>query len=181
LPAAPTENRVPEAQDGFLRCRPFWLFNVAQVDGMPEQRVGASAVDVMSSPTDGHGPMERALRLVGGRDAVIRHGVARAVYVPEFDEIRLPLPKRCANCEDYCATLLCELVHRTGRPKDWWPSWERFCCWGIADSLALPSRGIQTVLRLGRRYCAMTAARSSRRRDSQVKPSTSLWRGRCQR
>jgi antirestriction protein ArdC len=48
---------------------------------------------------------------------VVHHGFKRAMYVPAPDEIRLPCPRRFVNGENYCATLLHELVHWTGHPS----------------------------------------------------------------
>jgi antirestriction protein ArdC len=88
----------------------FWLFNVAQIDGLP------SEVLALCAPPDRApcGPVERALRLLGGCDAAIRHGFDRAMYLPELDEIRLPWPSHFTSPEAYCATSLHELVHWTG-------------------------------------------------------------------
>lgn len=96
----------------FLLCRPFWLFNVAQIDGLPSELIDACSDAVAPAC----GPVEAAFRLLGGSGAVIRHGFAQAMYVPALDEIRLPWPKRFTSAEAYCATTLHELVHWTGHP-----------------------------------------------------------------
>ena len=100
------------SRDGVLLCRPFWLFNVAQIDGLPPE-VDPLCVPPAMAPG---GPVEGALRLLGGCDATIRHGFERAMYLPELDEIRLPWPQRFTSAEAYCATSLHELVHWTGHP-----------------------------------------------------------------
>lgn len=122
------------ARSGFLRCRPFWLFNLAQVDGLCEGRgavgseaseslesseaaVGVSPADAQGSGREGRTAVEKALRLVAGCDAVVRHGFERAMYLPALDEIRLPLPGRFVNADNYCATLLHEFVHWSGHPS----------------------------------------------------------------
>lgn len=115
-------------RSGCLRCRPFWLFNLAQVDGLSEGRgavvseasdaaAEASPAYAQGSGREGRTAVENALRLVAGCDAVLRHGFERAMYVPALDEIRLPLPERFVNAENYCATLLHELVHWSGHPS----------------------------------------------------------------
>jgi antirestriction protein ArdC len=111
---------LESARVGVLRCRPFWLFNLAQVDGLPDD-LGMAACEgapAWAGPMagEGRGAVETALRLVAGCDAVVRHGFGVASYVPVRDEIRLQLPKRFASAENYCATLLHELVHWTGHP-----------------------------------------------------------------
>lgn len=98
---------------GRLLCRPFWLFNVAQIDGLPSE-----VFDLCTGPARAAGgPVEGALRLLGGCDPVIRHGFEHAMYLPDLDEIRLPLPARFTTGEAYCATSLHELVHWTGHPS----------------------------------------------------------------
>lgn len=95
---------------GVLLCRPFWVFNVAQIDGLPSELIDACG-DVVSAV---RAPVEAACRLLGGSRATIRHGFERAMYLPDIDEIRLPWPKRFTSAEAYCATTLHELVHWTG-------------------------------------------------------------------
>ncbi|PNG45948.1 DNA primase TraC (plasmid) [Variovorax sp. WDL1] len=106
--------RAEEApRGGVLLCMPFWVFNVAQIDGLPSEVVDL-CVEPVKSPS---GPVESALRLLGGCDATIRHGFERAMYLPELDEIRLPWPSRFTSAEACCATSLHELVHWTGHPS----------------------------------------------------------------
>jgi antirestriction protein ArdC len=105
------EGRAEEAsRGGVLLARPFWLFNVAQIDGLPPEVVDL-CVDPVKSPG---GAVEGALRLLGGCNATIRHGYERAMYLPELDEIRLPWPRCFTSGEAYCATSLHEAVHWTG-------------------------------------------------------------------
>ncbi|RZL86717.1 MAG: DUF1738 domain-containing protein, partial [Variovorax sp.] len=98
------------APRGALLCIPFWLFNVAQIDGLPGEVIEAAS----ESPGSSYPPVERALRLLAGCNATIRHGFERAMYLPDLDEIRLPWPKRFTSGEAYCATALHELVHDAG-------------------------------------------------------------------
>ena len=100
------------ARAGVLLCRPFWLFNVAQIDGLPLEVVDLGA----ASPVSLQGPVERAMRLLGGCNATIRHGFDQAAYLPALDEIRLPWPRQFTSAEAQCATALHELVHWTGHP-----------------------------------------------------------------
>ena len=68
-------------------------------------------VDPVKSPA---GPVEGALRVLGGGNATIRHGYERAMYLPQLDEIRLPWPRQFTSAEAYCATALHELLHWSG-------------------------------------------------------------------
>ncbi|CAN7775263.1 zincin-like metallopeptidase domain-containing protein [Variovorax sp. LjRoot84] len=117
--AGEEEGRAEEGRDegrdeglggGVLLCMPFWVFNVAQIDGLPSEVVDL-CIEPVKSPS---GPVESALRLLGGCDATIRHGFERAMYLPELDEIRLPWPSRFISGEAFCATALHETVHWTG-------------------------------------------------------------------
>ncbi|MBT2337139.1 DUF1738 domain-containing protein [Variovorax paradoxus] len=95
----------------FLLARPFWVFNVAQIDGLPSEIVERGMGAISPSP---HGSVERSLRLIGGCEANVRYGYERAMYLPALDEIRLPWPARFTSAEAHCATALHELVHWTG-------------------------------------------------------------------
>lgn len=101
------------SRGGVLLAMPFWVFNVAQIDGLPLEVVDL-CVEPAKSP---RGPVEGALRLLGGCNATIRHGFERAMYLPGLDEIRLPWPSRFTSAEACCATSLHELVHWTGHPS----------------------------------------------------------------
>ena len=114
MPEVEEEGRAEaSSRDSVLLVRPFWVFNVAQIDGLPGEVVDL-CIDPVKAPG---GPVEGALRLLGGCDAAIRHGFDHAMYLPELDEIRLPWPSRFTSGEAYCATLLHELVHWTGHPS----------------------------------------------------------------
>ncbi|MDR6860970.1 antirestriction protein ArdC [Variovorax guangxiensis] len=107
MPEVEEEGRAEaSSRDSVLLVRPFWVFNVAQIDGLPGEVVDL-CIDPVKAPG---GPVEGALRLLGGCDAAIRHGFDHAMYLPELDEIRLPWPSRFTSGEAYCATLLHELV-----------------------------------------------------------------------
>jgi len=101
------------ARAGMLLCRPFWLFNLAQIDGVPLEIVDLG----IAPPVASQAPVERAMRLLGGCNATIRHGFDQAAYLPALDEIRLPWPRQFTSAEAQCATALHELVHWTGHPE----------------------------------------------------------------
>ena len=96
-----------------LLCKPFWVFNVAQIDGLSAE-VGSDA----TQPKDwsGRSPIVGAMRFIGGCQADIRHGFDRAAYLPSADRILMPDIDRFTSPEAYCATALHELVHWTGHP-----------------------------------------------------------------
>jgi antirestriction protein ArdC len=97
----------------FLLCTPFWVFNVAQIDGLPATLVDGA---VASRQWVDRSPIEGAMRFIGGCKADIRHGYQRAAYAPHADRILMPDVDRFTSPEAYCATALHELVHWTGHP-----------------------------------------------------------------
>ena len=98
---------------GALVCLPFWLFNIAQIDGLPRELVDDA---LARKDWPDRSPIEGAMRFIGGCRASIRHGCERAAYAPRADEILMPDVDRFTSPEAYCATALHELVHWTGHP-----------------------------------------------------------------
>jgi len=101
-------------RSGVLLCMPFWLFNVAQIDGLPESMT-ADAQEPKAWAD--RSPIEGAMRFIGGCHASIQHGYLRAAYAPNADRILMPDVDRFTSPEAYCATALHELVHWTGNEK----------------------------------------------------------------
>ena len=99
---------------GVVLCKPFWLFNVAQIAGLPQAR--AHGAQPAQSPAK-CSPVEGAMRLIGGCRPDIRHGFARAAYAPRADRILMPDVERFASHEAYCATAVHALVHWSGHPQ----------------------------------------------------------------
>ena len=93
-------------------CKAFWVFNVAQIDGLPDA-VSVAALARHGSPFT---PIEAAECLLRCSGARIRHGFDQAFYSPARDEIALPNPERFQLPERYYATALHELIHWTGHP-----------------------------------------------------------------
>lgn len=91
--------------------RSFIVFNVDQVDGLPDdlQRVPAPDPDWNAS--------DCAERLLDQSGAEIRHGGARAFYQPTNDFIQLPPRLSFTTAADYYATALHELTHWSGHPS----------------------------------------------------------------
>jgi antirestriction protein ArdC len=90
--------------------RSFTVFNVAQVDDLPE---------TLAEPVPEPGswePLEETDNILALSGADIRHGGTRACYVPDADLIQLPPAAAFDNAGDYYATALHELTHWTGHP-----------------------------------------------------------------
>ena len=100
------------ARASALLCRAFWLFNVAQIDGLPAELIQAEEAPHRFS----NAPVVKAMCLVAASGATLRHGYTRAMYVSDLDEIRLPWARQFTSPEAYCATVLHELVHWSGHP-----------------------------------------------------------------
>jgi antirestriction protein ArdC len=94
----------------FPMCKPFWLFNVAQIDGLPP------ALHATSNQ-QGFRPIDGAEQILMNSHAVIHHGFDRASYVPAKDEIELPYRAAFTCPENYYATALHELTHWSGHPS----------------------------------------------------------------
>ena len=92
----------------FPMCKAFWLFNVAQIDGLPE----SFAVPV--EPANEFNPIEEAERLLAASGIPTRHGFDKAFYSPATDTICLPDRERFTSPEAYYATRAHEAIHATG-------------------------------------------------------------------
>jgi antirestriction protein ArdC len=97
-----------EKDEFFPMCKPFWLFNVAQIDGLPE------AVSATSEIINTFNPIEDAEKLLAASGAVIHHGFDGAFYSYGKDQICLPAIENFTTAEYYYATALHELTHWTG-------------------------------------------------------------------
>lgn len=84
---------------------PFWLFNVADIDGLPEvQEITRPAFD----------PIEEAERFLVASGAKITWQGSRAFFRPSTDEIYMPDRERFTSATNAYAVALHELTHWTG-------------------------------------------------------------------
>jgi antirestriction protein ArdC len=91
--------------------RSFTVFNVDQVEGLPER--------LMPTPLEPGSwePLEAAEHILADSGAVLKHGGSKAFYAPDPDFIQMP-PTSAFDCAgDYYATALHELTHWTGHPS----------------------------------------------------------------
>lgn len=91
----------------FALCRPFYLFNVAQIEGLPENLTAINKNIEFN-------PIEKAEQLLIASGVKIIHGGNKAFYSPSKDTIYLPKPEAFTSRENYYAVALHELVHSTG-------------------------------------------------------------------
>ena len=91
-------------------CKPFWLFNAAQIDALPAALAGRDAVRAID-------PIPAADQLIAASGATVVHGHAHAAFLAHADRIEMPRRERLVSPPAYYATLLHELIHWTGHPS----------------------------------------------------------------
>jgi len=104
-----------EMEEGGRRIpmlKPFWVFNVADIENLP-----ASAVPQPATPAKVFEPVEAAEQLLRASGAQILVGGDRACYTVASDTVRMPGRERFAKAADYYAIAAHELVHWTGHPE----------------------------------------------------------------
>lgn len=88
----------------------YTVFNVDQIDGLPERFQPADMPAPVASPVARHAAAEHLITATG---AEIRHGGDRAFYAPSRDVIQVPAITQFEGPEHYYSTLLHELTHWT--------------------------------------------------------------------
>lgn len=94
----------------YLMCKPFWLFNVAQIDGLPAQCYEGTAPGERFA----HDPIEAAEKIMKASGATIRYGFDGAFYQRNTDFIGMPNRDRFHSAEVFYATVQHELTHWSG-------------------------------------------------------------------
>lgn len=85
-----------EGKGGFFpMCKPFWLFNVAQIEGLPE------SFNVTTEGAPEFNPIEEAEKLIAASGATFNHGYDGAFYARNKDQICLPARERFTTPENY--------------------------------------------------------------------------------
>ncbi len=106
-------DEVDAAAGFFPMCKSFWLFNVAQIDGLPE--LSGDGADCGVSEV--FSPIASAESVIGASGAIVSHGFDAAFYARGWDIVCMPERGRFINAEAYYSTLLHELTHWTGHPE----------------------------------------------------------------
>lgn len=91
----------------FLKA--YSVFNIAQIDGLPEKYHEQEAEPVR----DPIARIEHADRFFANTGAAIQHGGSRAYYAPSLDIIRMPRFETFRDAASYVAVLSHETVHWT--------------------------------------------------------------------
>lgn len=104
------EAKAEDEQETYFMAKPFWLFNVAQIDGLPADLVGMAN----ATPAKSFNPHQDAEQLLVNSQASINYGFDTAYYSPSADKICLPARERFTSESNFYATALHELTHWTG-------------------------------------------------------------------
>lgn len=108
-----TKTETDAAGEEFDREIPFLkaysVFNVAQIDGLPDDYYGQKAEPVR----DPIACIQHADRFFANTGAVIRHGGSQAYYAPLLDIIQMPPFESFRDAASYVAVLSHEATHWT--------------------------------------------------------------------
>ena len=105
---AQSEGAAADGGKGFIpMLKPFWLFNVADIQGL---HAGAP----VALPFD---PIDRAEELITRLGVPITWSGTRAFYRPASDEIFMPSRERFSSTVSAYAVALHECVHASGHPS----------------------------------------------------------------
>lgn len=104
-----TNDKGEEEERQIPFMKGYTVFNVEQIDGLPDQYKGAPRPAL--PPVELHEAAEEFFRRTG---ATFRHGGNRAFYAPGLDVIQLPPAEAFRDAESYAATKAHELIHWTG-------------------------------------------------------------------
>ena len=97
-----------EAEHAIPFMKGYTVFNVEQIDGLPEHYYGKPEARADSVQRIGH-----AEAFFAATGAAIVHGGSRACYVPSTDNIHMPCIDFFRDAESYYATLAHETTHWT--------------------------------------------------------------------
>jgi antirestriction protein ArdC len=104
-----------EEERGIRFLKTYTVFNVGQIDGLPEVFVIPPLTDAPALPAPE--PIAHAEAFFAATDAHIRHGGAQAFYHAGADHIGMPPLAAFRDAGSYYATLGHEAVHRTRHPS----------------------------------------------------------------
>ena len=102
------KDRETEEEKQISMLRGYYVFNAAQVEGLPERETALSPL------LDPERRQSRTDAFIGATRADIRHGGNEACFVPSLDYIAMPPFRAFKTTEGYYATNLHELGHWSG-------------------------------------------------------------------
>jgi len=102
------KDKITDEEKSIPMIRPFWLFNLDQIEG-----IDGPSVDETERETE-FTPVEAVECLVADTKVKLIHEGVRAFYQHDIDTITMPDTGRFNSTDDYYATLLHEIIHWTG-------------------------------------------------------------------
>nr|WP_172691419.1 ArdC family protein [Agrobacterium genomosp. 6]ASK40928.1 antirestriction protein ArdC [Agrobacterium genomosp. 6] len=103
-----TDSKGGEVERDIPFLKAYTVFNIAQIDGLPDHYHGAP--EPVLSPIERIGHADEFFRNTG---AVIRHGGKQAYYSPAMDYIQMPPFEAFRDAAGYAAVLSHEATHWT--------------------------------------------------------------------
>lgn len=107
-----TDARGDEVERDIPFLRAYGVFNVEQIDGLPEHYYHRPAP--VSDPVE---RIEDADRFFANAGADLRHGGSQAFYSPSTDHIQMPPFETFRDAASYVAVLSHEHIHWTAKPN----------------------------------------------------------------
>lgn len=107
-----TDTRAEEIDREIPFLKAYSVFNLAQIDGLPDQFYRRQAEPVR----DPIARIEHADQFFANTGAAIRHGGDRAYFAPVTDHIQMPPFQTFRDAASYVATLSHEVTHWTSAP-----------------------------------------------------------------
>ena len=101
------DDQQDEESESYFMAKPFWLFNIAQVDGRPADLEAPLAAQAFNGS-------QEAEQVLIKTQAKIDYGFDSAYYAVLQDKICMPARERFTSAENFYATALHELTHWTG-------------------------------------------------------------------
>jgi antirestriction protein ArdC len=101
------DDQPDDAEKSYFLAKPFWLFNLAQIDGLPLDLVAPATVKDFDAS-------QEAEQVLIKTHAQIHYGFDSAYYATLQDKICMPQRARFTTSENFYATVLHELTHWTG-------------------------------------------------------------------
>jgi len=106
------ESRSDDEQETYFMARPFWLFNISQIDGLPPD-----LETIAELPCEAFNQHLKAEQILINSKATIGYGFESAYYSIGADTICLPTRERFTSEPNFYATAMHELAHWTGHEK----------------------------------------------------------------
>jgi antirestriction protein ArdC len=101
------DDQPDEERESYFLAKPFWLFNILQIDGLPTDLVAPVAVKDFNAS-------QEAEQIIIKTHAQIDYGFDSAYYATLQDKICMPHRERFTSPENFYATAFHELTHWTG-------------------------------------------------------------------